>query len=102
MTKLEALRDLLAEVESNNYVGLYEKSHSHTNFIAGFDACLNTVVKDLVDCLEDFKLGHVHNETYEHYRPMADTYGYCITCSEKVGLNQDDALDTLKKWDLSK
>jgi hypothetical protein len=50
-----------------------------------------------VEALNEFRLGHEHNEGDKNYRPLGDNYGYCHTCATKVGLNEDIAKDALEQ-----
>jgi hypothetical protein len=56
-------------------------------------------VETLTEVMNEFRLGHVHNETCEDYRPLGDTYGWCSICSTKVRLNEDLARDVLDNED---
>jgi hypothetical protein len=75
MTKLEAIRDELAE----SFLAHFEEQ---AFFKAGFDACLNTVVKDLAEVLA--------------------FYGKRDWRVDGIYPCKDNAIDVLKKWDLSK
>lgn len=43
------------------------------------------------EALEGFKLGHQHEDGWEHIRRYGDTYGWCDFCQEKVMFGPGDA-----------
>lgn len=55
-------------------------------------------LKELIDALEDFKLGHEHAPDLPHTRAMGDTYGWCDYCSTRVSWGPGYAEQILAKW----